>query len=100
MMFHYNKVIESWRYNDVDNVSAEFLLEAPTVMLNIVADHQPVVIFTKENMDEDKPFPVINIPPVRFIGGSTRQVRTGSIQVSWVPEISVAVIITVGVSVE
>ena len=49
------------------------------------AYHQLVVIFTKENMDEDKPFPVINIPPVRFIGGSTRQVRTGSIQRSWDP---------------
>ena len=32
-------------------------------------DHHAVVLFTKENMDSDKPVPVVNIPPVRFIGG-------------------------------
>ena len=37
------------------------------------AEHQPGVLFTKENMDADKPIPVVNIPPVSFIGGPTSQ---------------------------
>ena len=59
-----------------------------------------VVIFTKYNKDADKPVPVVNIPPVRFIGSTQRQARTGSIQVSWDPEILLAVITTVGVPVD
>ena len=59
-----------------------------------------MVLFTKENMYIDKPIPVVNIPNVRFIGGPTRQGRTGGIQGGWDPEISVAVINTVGVPVE
>ena len=51
-------------------------------------------------MDADKPVPVVILPPVRFIGGPTRQGRTGSIHVSSDPEISVAVITTVGIPVE
>ena len=64
------------------------------------ANHQPVVLFKKENMDTDEPVPVAILPPMRFIGGHTRQGRTGSIQVSWDPERSVAVITTVGIPVE
>ena len=48
-------------------------------------------------MNADKPVPVVNIPPVKCIG---HQVITGNIQGSWYPEISVAVITTVGVPVE
>ena len=59
-----------------------------------------MVLFTKENMYIDKPIPVVNIPNVRFIGGPTRQGRTGGIQGGWDPERSVAVINTVGVPVE
>ena len=59
-----------------------------------------MVLFTKENMDVDKPVPVVILPPVRFIGAHTRQVITGSIQVSWDAEISVAVITTVGIIAE
>ena len=32
-------------------------------------DHQTVVIFTKENTEVDKPIPVANLTPVRFVGG-------------------------------
>ena len=39
-----------------------------------------MVIFTKENTDADKPVPVINLPPVNFIGGTTRQKRTSITQ--------------------
>ena len=59
-----------------------------------------MVIFTKENMYIYKPIPVVNIPHVRFIGGPKRQGRTGGIQGGWEPEISVAMINTVGVPVE
>ena len=43
------------------------------------ADHHPVVIFTKDNMDVDKPVPVVNLPPVRFIGGPSKQERKDNI---------------------
>ena len=59
-----------------------------------------MVLFTKYNIDTYKPVPVVNIPPMRFIGGLTRQGRTVSIHGAWEPEISVAVITTVGVPVE
>ena len=59
-----------------------------------------MVLFTKENMDADKPVPVVILPPLVFIGVPTRHRRTGSIQGSWDPEISVAVITTVGIPVE
>ena len=39
-----------------------------------------MVLFTKENMDEDKYFPVVILPPMRCVVGLTRQVMTGSIQ--------------------
>ena len=48
-------------------------------MLKEVADHQSVVLFTKDNIDSDKPVLVVNLPPVRFIGDPIRQGRTGSI---------------------
>ena len=59
-----------------------------------------MVLLTKEGMDADKPITVLNIPPLRFIGGTTRQVRTGNIQGAWYPEKSVSVITTVGVPVK
>ena len=60
----------------MDNVSTEVSLVSHSVMVYEGADHQPVVIFTKYNMDADKPVPVVNIPPVMFIGAPTRQGRT------------------------
>ena len=58
-----------------------------------------MAIFTKDSMDEDKPVPVANVPPVSFIGGPTNQVITGSMQVAWDPGRLVAVITTAGVPV-
>ena len=43
----------------------------------------PVILFTKESMDADKPFPVVNLPPVRFIVGLTKQGRKDNIQGEW-----------------
>ena len=63
-------------------------------------DHLPGVPFTKECMDADKTVPVVNIPPVRFIGGHSKKVKTGKIQGYLELEILVAVITTVGVPVE
>ena len=59
-----------------------------------------MVLFTKDNMDADKHIPVVNIPPVRFLGGPSKQVRTGNIQGAWYTYILVAVIMSVGVPVE
>ena len=39
-----------------------------------------VVIFTKEDMDADKPVPVGNLPPMSFIGGTQNKRRKGNIQ--------------------
>ena len=64
------------------------------------ADHQPVVLFTKYDMGAEKSVPVVILSPLRFIGVPKRHGRTGIIQGSWDPEISVAVITTVGIPVE
>ena len=36
-----------------------------------------MVIFTKEGMDAYEPVLVVNIPPVRFLGGPKNKGRTG-----------------------
>ena len=59
-----------------------------------------MVIFTKDNIDADKPVPVVNISPVRVVGGPTRHGITGIIQGDWYPERSVSVITMVGVPVD
>ena len=59
-----------------------------------------MVLFTKEGMDADKPFPLVNIPPVGFIGVPKNKGGTCNIQGYWDPEILVYVITTEGVPVE
>ena len=54
-------------------------MEAHLSFVKEVAYNISVVIFTKESMDADKYVPVVNVPPVRFIGGPTKQVRIGKI---------------------
>ena len=56
-----------------------------------------MVLFKKDNMDADKPVPVLNITLVRFIGFPQNQVITGNIQGVWDPDISVAAVTAVGV---
>ena len=51
-------------------------------------------------MDADKPVPVVNLPPVIFIGGPSKKVITGKIQGAWDTDRSVAVVTAVGVPVE
>ena len=75
-------------------------LAAQSEMVKEKADHQPVVLSTKENMNTYKPVTVVIIPPVRFIAAPKRQGITGSIHGSWDPERPVAVINTVGIPVE
>ena len=72
----YNKATELWRYNDVDNISTPSYSE----LVKEVAGHLTVVLFTKERIDTDKPVPVLNLPPVSFIGGSKKQGRTVNTQ--------------------
>ena len=84
----------------MENASTEVSLEAHSEIVRAEADHQTVVLFTKDNMDADKPVPVVNLPPVSFIGGPSNQVRTGYIQGVWDPDISVAVVTAVGVLAE
>ena len=50
-------------------------------MVKEIADHQLVVIFTKENMDEDKSFPVAILSSMRCIDAPKRKVITGSLNV-------------------
>ena len=52
----------------MENASTEVTLSSYSVMVKERADHLPVVLFTKENIDADKPVPVVNIPPMSFIG--------------------------------
>ena len=51
-------------------------------------------------MDADKTIPLVNLPPLRFVGVPLKQVITDNIQGARYPEISVAVVISVGVPVE
>ena len=53
----------------MENESTEVFLAENSAMVKEVADHHPVVLFTKENIDSDEPVPVVNLPLVRFIGG-------------------------------
>ena len=59
-----------------------------------------MVLFTKEKMKEDKPVTVVNLPPVRFIGVPSNQVRTGNIQEAWATYRSVEVVTAVDLLVE
>ena len=61
-------------------------LSAQSVMVKERANHLPAVLFTKENIYADKPVPVVNLPPVRFIGAPTRQGIIVSIQGDCYPE--------------
>ena len=74
-------------------------MEAHSAMVNEGVYHHPVVLFTKENMDVDKPVIVLNLPPVKFKGIPSKQGRTGNIQGAWDPDILVSVITNVGVPV-
>ena len=69
-------------------------------MIKEGADHKPVVLFTKYNMYVDKPVPVENFPPVRLIGVPSNQGITCYIQGAWDLDISAALVIAVGVTVE
>ena len=84
----------------MENKSTEVSLSAHSKIVKEIVDHQPVVIFTKENMDAYKPLTLVILPPVIFIGGPTRQRITGSKQGAWDPEISVSVINAVRVPVD
>ena len=84
----------------MENASTKVSLAAHPSMVKEGAEHQPLVIFTKENMDSDKPVLVVNIPPVGFIVGPSKQVITGNIQGYWDPYRSVAVVTAVGVPVQ
>ena len=74
-------------------------LKSPSALEKKVSDHLPVVIF-KYNMDADKPVPMVNIPPVRFIYGPTKQEIIGDIQGDWDTVRLLAVVTDVDVLVE
>ena len=83
----------------MENASTEVSFAAHQSMVKEVSDHQPVVIFTKEGTDADKPVTVVNIPPVRYIYGPSKQGITGNIQGALDPDRSVAMVTAVGVRV-
>ena len=84
----------------MENESTEVFLELKPSMVKEGTDQHAVVLFTKGNIGSDKPVPVVKLPPVIFIGGLSKQVRTGNIQGAWEPYRSVAVVTDVGVPVE
>ena len=43
----------------------------------------PVVLLKIDSMEVDKPVTVVNLSPVRFIDGPTKQGRTENIQGYW-----------------
>ena len=100
MLLRYKKATESRRNNVVENVSIEVSLAGNLAMERERADHQPVVLFTKDNTGAEKPVPVVILPPERCMGGTIRHGIIGSKQVSWDPEISVYMITTVGIPLE
>ena len=59
-----------------------------------------MVLFTKESMYADKPVPMVNILPLRFIDGPINQGIKGNIQGAWYQEILVDVITMICVPVE
>ena len=61
--------------------------------------HQTGVLLSKETLYTDKPILVVNLQPLKFVGGTVNQGRTGKIKGYWDPDISVAVVIVVGVRV-
>ena len=84
----------------MENSSTKVSLEEYSEMAKEVEEHLSVVIFTKENMDADKPVPVVNLPTVRFIGGHQKQGITGNIHGYWDAYRSISVVAAVGVPVE
>ena len=68
------------------NASTEVSLAAHPEMVKEGSKQHPVIIFTKDNMDADKPVQVVNLPHVRFIGGPSKQGITGNIQGVWYPD--------------
>ena len=69
----------------MDNAPTEVSLASHPEMVKIRADHLIVFLFTIDNMDANKPVPVVKLPPVRFIGGTISQGITSIIQGSWDP---------------
>ena len=59
-----------------------------------------MVLFTKYNTDAYKPVPVVNLPPVRFIGVPSKHGITGNTREAWYPDILVELITAVCVPVE
>ena len=50
-------------------------------------------------MDADEPVTVVNIPPVRYIRGPSKQGITGNMQGALDPDRSVAVVTSIGIPV-
>ena len=51
-------------------------------------------------MDTEKLIPVVNLPPMRFLGSPTMNITTGNIKGAWYTKILVSVTTTVGAPVE
>ena len=59
----------------MDNLPTKASLAAHSEMVKERKEHQPVFLFTKDNMGADKNITLVIIPPVRFIGVPTSQVK-------------------------
>ena len=100
MLALYNKATESCRENGIYDLSTEVSLAAHSVLVKEGAYHMPVVLSTKDILDVEKPILVVNITPLNFSGGTTKQGRTGNIQGACDPYRSVVVVTSVVITVE
>ena len=85
----------SWKMNQKKNPCQEHPVTVTKVMY-----HQKVVLLPKENINAYKHVSVGNLPPLRFVGGTEKKGRIVSIKGACNPEISVSVVMDVGVPVE
>ena len=84
----------------MDNISTEISLAAYSTLVNEVSNHLTVDLFSKESLDADKPILVVNLPSLKFTRGTIKKVRTYNMCGGWYPDISVSVVVSVGVPVE
>ena len=71
----------------MDRSSTKISLSSHPALKKRVIYPQTVLLFTKNSLDTEKPILVVNIPPLKFTGGTTNQVITVNIQVAWYPDI-------------
>ena len=79
MISQYNKATEYWTKNGANNVSTYLSLISHSAMVKKGTDNLSTLLSKKQSMDLDKPFPMENITPLRFVGKPINNEREGNI---------------------